>query len=143
MKAAVIVLTAVLLFSFVTLSGCIESQSPTDGGIFGTEKTTTTVEPDGSTITTTVGPGGVTTLTTVDPEGVVTTTHVEPGGVGTISSRIETSCTFLPEGSEGRDYCIYDAVVMRGEPASRCNEIVDEDLKADCIANSSAGQTGG
>ena len=99
----------------------------------GGEQTTTTVEPDGSTITTIVRPDGSTTTTTVSPEGVVT-----------ISSRIESlSCMYLPEGSEGRDACVHAAVTIRREPASRCNEIADADLKADCIANSPAGQTGG
>ena len=123
MKTAKIVLTVVLLFFFVALSGCMVSESLTDGGIFGGEQTTTTVSPEGVTTTTTVGVGPWGTITSRSPKGA--------------------TCTFLPEGSEGRDHCIYDAVVMRGEPASRCNEIVDEALKADCIANSPAGQTGG
>ena len=140
MKTAVIVLMVALLFFFVALSGCLVSESLTDGGIFGGEQTTTTVEPDGSTITTTVGPGGVTTITTVDPEGVTTTTTVGVGPWGTIVRPAKAAtCTYLPEGSEGRDDCVHAAVTIRGEPASRCNEIVDANLKADCIANAPAG----
>lgn len=58
MKTIAIVLIALLLFSFVALSGCTTqvSESTTDRGIFGTEKTTTTV-----------GTGGVQTTTKTCP----------------------------------------------------------------------------
>ena len=137
METAKIVLIVALSFFFVALSGCLASQSSTGGGIFGGEQTTTTISPEGVETTTTLGPGGVVITTTVDPNGTTTTTTEYPRGA-TIGSITKASCTFLPEGSVGRDYCIHEAVVMRGEPASRCNEIADANLKADCIANSPA-----
>ncbi len=67
-------------------------------------------------ITSSVGPGGVTPISS------------EPGPI--------TSCTYLPQ--DDKDKCIRAMVLVRGEPASRCNEIADEAIKADCIANAPA-----
>jgi len=72
--------------------------------------------------------------------GMATTSEISseyPTSPFGASVRVVEGCPeWLPQ--EDKDKCIRSMVITGREPASRCNEIVDEKLKAECIANASA-----